>query len=150
MRTRRRSIWKGALAGLVGGLAGAAAKAYAEKIYSARLVEAQYALTPSRPVGSSASLAEAPVSPTLVPWVFGGLAGAAYGAAVETEPTAAAWQGAAFGLAIGRVASAVPMAGLDPSGTTRATEPGKSNRVTHAIYGVVTELVRRPVRRGLD
>jgi putative membrane protein len=145
---RSRSILKGAMAGLVGGLAGAAAKAYAEKIYARKLAEAPGALARVSSDDVAATAAPASVPASLVPWVFGGLAGAAYGVAVEMEASAGGWQGAAFGLAINRVAAAVPLAGLN----MEVAPPGQSairSRVMHGIYGVVTEVTRRFVRRGL-
>lgn len=151
-----KSILKGALAGLAGGFAGAAAKAYLESLYALRMDEAHVwpgheadALPGS---GSARETGLLPnVAPALAPWVFGGLAGATYGAAVELEPTAASWQGAAFGLAVDRFtrADTIPMAGVGVASEAEATQAKISRRVTYAVFGIVTEIVRRGVRRGL-
>src|SRR4051812_46445145 len=96
---RKKSFVKGALAGFAGGLAGAAAKAYLDAYYAPRLANAQVPpalLEPNIVVPTSEAAAE------VSPWVFGGLAGAAYGIAVETEPSSSAWGGVAFGFAVDR------------------------------------------------
>lgn len=143
-KERKRSIVKGALAGLVGGIAGSAAKALAEKIFS-----------PGPEDRTAPSVAEA------VPWAFGAVAGAVYGAAVEVTPKAGAWRGAAFGLALNKLAhealttkdgvSKVGLPETEKAGPTvrQNTRERQSEWVTHAVFGVVTDTVRRLVRRGL-
>ncbi len=140
-RPRERSILKGALAGLVGGIVGSGAKVLAERIYPF-------------PMGNSAaSLLESadPVELTAKPWLLGAVAGAAYGAAIEIEPKAGAWQGAGFGLALKKLADqAIPPQARAAELTVRQrTQQKQSEWVTYAIFGVVTEAVRRLVRRGL-
>ena len=143
---RKRSILRGALAGFAGGLAGAAAKAYLDAYYAPRLADAQVPPALLEPnITQPASDGVAAVSP----WVFGGLAGAAYGAAVEMEPSATSWHGVAFGFAVDRFTrfGATPLASLDSAGVAQA----KIGRmVSFAVFGVTTEIVRRVVRRGLD
>lgn len=157
MANPTKSILKGALAGFAGGLVGAAAKAYLEGLYAHRLAEppvpnAHYVDGPIHEIGTALAVTLMPdVAPTLAPWVSLGLAGAAYGAAVEMEPTTSSWQGAAFGLAMGRVgrATSAPDADFTAAGAAAATQARISSRVTHAVFGIVTEIVRRGVRRGL-
>ena len=142
---RKRSILKGALAGFAGGLAGAAAKAYLDAYYAPRLANAQVPpalLEPNIYTPTS-------VSPAVSPWVFGGLAGAAYGAAVEMEPSTSSMQGMAFGYAVDRFTSFGPSP-LNSLGAAEAVQAKIGRRVSFAVYGVVTEIVRRVVRRGLD
>jgi hypothetical protein len=142
---RKRSIAKGALAGFAGGLAGAAAKAYLDGYYAPRLANAQVPPALLEPN----LIAPMSVSPAVSPWVFGGLAGAAYGAAVELEPSNSSWKGAAFGFAVDRFTrfGASPMNTL---GAAEAAQVKIGRRVSFAVFGVVTEIVRRAVRRGLD
>ncbi|AXC10518.1 hypothetical protein ACPOL_1170 [Acidisarcina polymorpha] len=150
---RKRSIIKGALAGLVGGIVGSGAKALAEKIYPPRTA----GQTPP-PVVLAEQVAGHPLSEGQrqlatqgIHWTFGAVAGAVYGVAVEMEPKAAAWRGAGFGLALNRLAhqSLLPKMGLSDPPVRQQTQERQSEWVTHAIYGVTTELVRRLVRKGL-
>jgi putative membrane protein len=151
--TRERSIWKGALAGLVGGLVGSGAKILAEKIYPPR-IKGQ---TPPPAVlaediaGHPLSEGKQEVATQGIHWTFGALAGGVYGAAVELEPKAAAWQGAAFGLALNRMThqGILPKMGLADPPAQQDIQEKQSEWVTHIVYGVVTDIVRRIVRRGL-
>ena len=148
-----RSILKGALAGLVGGIAGSGAKILAEKIYPPRLP----GQTPPPVVlaehvaGHPISESEKEVALQGIHWTFGALAGAVYGAAVELEPKAAAWQGAGFGLALNKLThqTVLPKMGLAEPPVRQRTQERQSEWVTHAVFGIATELVRRLVRRGL-
>jgi putative membrane protein len=150
---RKRSILKGALAGLVGGIVGSGAKALAEKIYPPR-VEGQTpppAILAERVVGHPLSEGQKSIAAQGIHWTFGALAGAVYGAAVELEPKIGAWRGAAFGLGLNKLTheSLLPKAGLAAPTVRQSTQERQSEWVTHAIYGVTTDLVRRLVRRGL-
>lgn len=142
---------KGAAAGFVGGIAGAAAAAYLDRGKATRGQKAPLRLAPERSRDGSTHLAVESGPPDPVPWVFGGLVGAAYGAAVEMEPSAGTWQGAAFGLAVNRISESgiFPLPGLGANDHARETETKIGRRVRFAVFGVVAELVRRGVRRGL-
>jgi putative membrane protein len=151
--TRKRSILKGALAGLAGGIAGSGAKILAEKLYPPR----NSGETPP-PVALAEQFAGHPLSGTEkqvalqgIHWTFGAVAGAIYGAAVELEPKAAAWQGAAFGLTLNKLTheSLLPRMGLAEPPVRQRTQERQSEWLTHAAYGITTELVRRLVRKGL-
>lgn len=153
MTRRERSIAKGALAGLIGGLAGAGVKALAEQMLPPR-VEGQ---TPP-PVILAEQVAGHPLPPSqqqiamqTIHWVFGATAGAIYGALVEVEPSLGAWRGAAFGLALNRLTheSILPRMGLSDSKDAQPTQERISEWVTHAVYGIFTDSVRRVVRRNL-
>jgi len=143
---RKKSIVKGALAGFAGGLAGAAAKAYLDAYYAPRLANAQ---VPPALLEPNISVPTAHVSPAVSPWVFGALAGAAYGAAVEMEPSTSSMQGLAFGFAVDRFTGfgAVPLNSL---GASEAVQAKIGRRVSFAVFGAVTEIVRRMVRRSLN
>ncbi len=150
---RERSILKGALAGLVGGIAGSGAKIVAERIYPPRV----YGETPpplvmaEKVAGHPLAEDEKAAAMQGIHWSFGALAGAAYGAAVELEPRAAAWQGAAFGATLNKATHRwlLPKAGLAAPTVRQSTQEKQSEWVTHVVYGVVTEVVRRLVRKGL-
>jgi putative membrane protein len=149
----KRSITKGALAGLIGGLAGAATKMAAEQLFPPR-VQGQ----PAPPVVLAEQVAGRPLTGSDrqlalqgIHWIFGALAGAAYGVLVEYEPSLAAWRGAAFGITLNRITheSVLPKLGLSAPPGQQPTQERISEWVTHAAYGVATDAVRRSVRRAL-
>jgi putative membrane protein len=153
MTHRERSILKGALAGMIGGLAGAGAKVLAEKLFPPR-VQGQ---TPP-PVVLAEQMAGHPLPPTQqqaamhsIHWGFGAVAGAIYGAAVEVEPSIGAWKGAAFGLTLNKLTheSLLPRMGLAAAKEDQPTQERISEWVTHAVYGIFTDTVRRAVRKAL-
>lgn len=149
----KRCLMKGALAGLAGGLAGAAAMTAAERLF------------PPRPRGEaspSAVLAEQVSGHPLegderktaeqtIHWAFGALIGAVYGALVEFEPSLGAWRGAAFGVTLNRITheAVLPRMGLSKPPKEQPTEQRISQWVSHAVYGAATDAVRRLVRRGM-
>jgi putative membrane protein len=150
---RERSILKGALAGLVGGIVGSGAKAVAEKLYPPRIAGA----TPP-PIALAEQMAGHPLSNGQeqvarqgIHWIFGAIAGAVYGVAVELEPKAGAWRGAGFGLALNKLThgSLLPKMGLAEPTVRQTTQERQSEWVTHAVYGITTDLVRGIVRKGL-
>jgi len=143
-KAQKRSIVKGAMAGLVGGIAGSAAKALAEKSFS-----------PGPEDRTAPSVA------ATVPWTFGAVAGALYGAAVELAPKAGAWRGAAFGLTLNKLAhealttkDGVPKVSVPETERAQPTVRQKTRArqrewVTFVVFGVVADTVRRLVRRGM-
>jgi putative membrane protein len=149
----QRSIVKGALAGLVGGIAGSGAKALAEKICRPRAAGqvSPPVVLAEQVAGHPLSEAERQVAERAIHWTLGALAGAVYGAAVEIEPRAGVWRGAGFGLALNKLTHRVllPKMELAEATVRIQTQEGQSEWVTHAVYGVVTEAVRRAIRRGL-
>jgi len=153
MNKRERSILKGAFAGLVGGLAGAGAKMLAEHIFPPRV----HGQTPP-PVVLAEQVAGRPLphaqkqaAMQSIHWGFGAAAGAIYGALVEVEPSLGAWKGAAFGLTLNRLTheSILPRMGLSEPKEAQPTQERISEWVTHAVYGIFTDSVRRVVRRNL-
>lgn len=149
-----RSILKGAIAGLIGGLAGAGAKMLAEQI------------VPPRSNGQKdppVAFAEQMAGHTLpadqkqaakhgIHWGFGAVAGAIYGAAVEVEPSLGAWKGAAFGITLNKYTHEMllPKLGLARPKEEQPAQERISEWVTHAVYGIFTDAVRRGIRSALD
>jgi putative membrane protein len=148
-----RSIAKGALAGLIGGLVGSGAKMIAEQMLPPR-VEGQ---TPPPIVlaenvaGRRLPESQRKLALQGIHWIFGALAGAVYGALTEVEPSLGAWRGAAFGLTLNRLTheSILPKLGLTAPPSRQPAQERISEWVTHAAYGVATDTVRRAVRRAL-
>ena len=148
---RERSIVKGALAGLVGGIVGTGAKAIAEKIFPPR-IEGQTpppVVVAERVAGHPLDSGEKKAAMQGIHWSFGAIAGAVYGAAVEMQPSFAAWRGAAFGVALNRLTheSMLPKMGLTEPTGQQPTQERLSEWVTHVVYGVVTDGVRRVMRK---
>lgn len=151
--TRERSILKGMAAGMIGGLAGAGAKVLAEKLFPPRV---------NGQVAPPVVLAEQMAGHTLPPssqqaamqgihWTFGATAGAIYGGLVEMEPSLGAWKGAAFGLTLNKLTheSILPRMGLASPKEEQPAQERISEWVTHAVYGIFTDAVRRAVRKTL-
>jgi putative membrane protein len=84
-------------------------------------------------------------------WGFGALTGAAYGALAEFYPAATAKDGAGFGMALASLTheGALPAMGLSAPPEEQTTRERTSEMATHAVFGVVTETVRRVVRKIL-
>lgn len=151
-----RSVSKALLAGLAGGLIGSAAKIVAEKLVPPR-TEGQIA-PPQLAVAHAAAAAGVVVDSSMTEtaaeglhWGFGTLTGGLYGVAAELYPKATAWRGAAFGLALNRLTheGLLPQANLAPPVADQTSQERISEWITHVVYGVVTETVRRAVRKRL-
>jgi putative membrane protein len=101
----------------------------------------------SRPLSET----EEVVSVQAIHWGFGALVGAAYGAVAEYQPVVTGRLGANFGLTLCGMthASTLPIMGLTESPENQPAREHASELVTHAIYGVTTEVVRRAVRKVL-
>lgn len=147
------SFGKGALAGLIGGLAGAGAKLASERLFPPR---PDGHTPPSLAVAEQVTQrsfegAERQTAQQAVHFLFGALAGAVYGAMVEFEPSLGAWRGAAFGITLNRITheSVLPRLGLAVPPNERQTGERISEWVTHAVYGATTDAVRRTVRKRL-
>ena len=151
--TRERSILKGTVAGFVGGLAGAGAKALGEQLFPPRTQgrPAPHVVLAERVAGHPLPPADKQAAVQTIHWGFGALAGAVYGAMVEVEPSFAAWHGAAFGLTLNKITheSVLPRVGLAAPKEEQPAQERISEWVTHAIYGIFTDSVRRIVRRSL-
>ena len=138
-KTRERSVTKGLLAGLIGGIVGTGAKVVASKIYA------------SRGSGPASGPHEAglQLQETLAPLVVGAAAGAIYGAAMEIEPGVGVWGGAGFGLGLRKFADLTPKTNVAEIPVRQSIRQRQSEWVAYAVFGVVTEGVRRLVRKGL-
>ena len=120
------NVWKGALAGLAGGLAGIAAKAVVNKL-----------LPPTK-------------QPSTTPLPASLVAGAVYGVAAEFTPGVKSWQGATFGLLLRRLAGAGVLPGVPPRVPTGDAAPERlQSWAGNLAFGVAAEATRRAVRRGL-
>ncbi len=148
------SITRGLITGLVGGLAGTAVKSLAEKI------------APPRPPGREAppkKLADDIAEETtghepdedtekaavgLIHWTTGAGTGAVYGALAEVAPVVTTGAGTLFGAAFFALAheAALPALGLTPPPTEVPLSEHANEFVTHILFGLTVELVRRGVR----
>jgi putative membrane protein len=92
---------------------------------------------------------EEEVSVRAIHWGFGALVGGVYGALAEYQPAITSKLGASFGLTLCGIthASALPMMGLTETPENQPAREHASELVTHAIYGVTTEVVRRAARK---
>lgn len=151
--TYERSLAKGLLAGLIGGLVATAAKTLAERIYPPRThgePEPQEMLA-EKFAGHEIVGPQKQVATETIHWGFGALTGAAYGALVEYYPAANAKDGAGFGMALSSLThgTVLPAMGLAAEPEEQTARERTSEMASHVVYGVVTETVRRVVRRML-
>lgn len=151
--TYERSLAKGLIAGLIGGLVATAAKTLVEKIYPPRVhgePEATEELA-ERVAGHELVGTQKEIAVESIHWGFGALTGAAYGALVEYYPAATAKDGAGFGMALSSLThgTVLPAMGLAAEPEEQTARERTSEMATHVVYGVVTETVRRVVRRML-
>jgi putative membrane protein len=151
--TYERSLPKGLLAGLIGGLVATAAKTLAEKIYPPRThgEPEPPEILAERIAGHELAKAEKAAAVETIHWGFGALTGAAYGALVEYYPAANAKDGAGFGMALSSLThgTVLPAMGLSAESEEQTARERTSEMATHVVYGVVTEMVRRVVRKML-
>ncbi len=150
------SLLKGLLAGLAGGLVGSAAKVVAEELFPPRTkgrtipprilidraVEATNASVPE-PAKQAATQG--------IHWAFGTMIGGAYGVAAELSPKVTSWRGGVFGLTVNRVAhdNLLPKMELVAPVPEQPAQERVSEWITHVVYGVTTDTVRRLVRKRL-
>jgi putative membrane protein len=143
-------LWKGALAGFIGGLAGSAAKLLAEKIYPPRTrgQKAPPVVLAEKVAGHRLNSTEKTAAMQGMHWSFGPIVGAIYGAVVEYEPEVAARHGVAFGLGLNALTheGALPLLGLTEKVQKQPRQEKWSEVASHAVYGFVTESVRRLIR----
>lgn len=169
---RRPSIWKGAVAGLAGGLVGTWVKSKAEPVLQ-EIGETLYPPThaekqlpgadveghPERmPPSIMAQAAtdkvlsrdERLTAQTGIHWTFGTSAGVAYGVLAEVSDAEVGYGlPAAAALFAGTHASTLPTLGLQASPARLPTAWWVWELGSHLVYGVTVDLVRRGVRRAL-
>jgi putative membrane protein len=152
-KTRERSLAKGLLAGLIGGVIATAAKSIAERIYppQAHGEPVPPALPTGKLAGYELAVREKTAEVESTHWGFGALAGAAYGAVVEYYPAANSKDGAAFGMALSSLThgTALPAFGLSVAPEDQTPRERSSEMASLVVFGVVTETVRRVVRKML-
>jgi hypothetical protein len=183
---RRRSVdelhrdgarWKGTVAGLLGGLAGAwamnefqAAWSAASEAMSAREENQQAPAQPPshesesgdatvraaavlshRLLGHVLTQDERTIAGPIVHFMFGATMGALYGALAEVEPAASRGYGVAFGTVVwlGADEVAVPAFGLSKPPTAYPASVHAYALTSHLVYGMTTDLVRRALRAAL-
>ena len=151
-----RSLLKGMVAGLIGGVVAAGAKSVVEKMYKRRKDGEPEPLTAlairiSGGAGHELTEGEKEVALQTIHLGFGAVAGAAYGGVVEYFPSAAAKDGAAFGMALTSLkqGTALPGMRLFTGPREQPWFEQKSEMVTYVVYGLITETVRRFVRKRL-
>ncbi len=148
-----KSLVKGLVAGLIGGLVATAAKTLAERIYPPRThgEPEPPAVLAEKLAGHKLTASEEAVAVETIHWGFGALTGAAYGALAEFYPAATAKDGAEFGMALASLTyeGALPAMGLSAPPEEQTTRERTSEMASHALFGVVTETVRRVVRKLL-
>ncbi len=147
------SLAKGLLAGFIGGLSATAAKTLAEKIYPPRThgEPEPPSLLAEKLVGHPLEGPARAFAAESIHWSFGALAGAAYGALAEFYPAATAKEGASFGMALMTLTheKALPVIGLSAEPDDQTMREKASELGTHVVFGFVTEIVRKRVRRLL-
>lgn len=153
-QTYAKSLGKGALAGLIGGLVAIAAKSMTERFYPPLPHDADDHNPRALPAevlnGHELAVLTKP-SGGQVHWSVDALAGAAYGAVAEFYPAATAEDGAAFGITLVALKQDGALAAL---GLSTAPAPlnirERSREMTkYVVFGMVTENIRRVVRRIL-
>ncbi len=147
------SLLKGAIAGMVGGVLATAAKTAAEQLYPPRThgeAEPPDVMVDKAGAGKLTTTQKKVVSEG-VHWGFGALAGAAYGMMAELYPQVTAKNGVTFGMTLMAFAheGALPALGLSAEPKDQNPREQRSEMVTHVVYGVVAETVRKIVRKAL-
>jgi putative membrane protein len=143
-------FWRGALAGLMGGIAGSAAKLLVEQILPPReeLEETPRGKLAEGIAGHPLVKTEREVAKHSIHWSVGPLIGAAYGAAVEFEPELTARHGAAFGLGLNGLSHKhlLLILGLPAPVDEEPKQERLRDVASLLVYGVVTETVRKMIR----
>ncbi len=145
-RKPSRSLVKGITAGLIGGLAATAARSLVLKAYPRRK---NAELPPLEPSSRALALREKVVNSPALPWAIGAAAGAAYGAVAEYYPPITSKDGASFGMTFGALTQDGALAAIGLTTPVETTRERTSDMTSFVIFGVVTETVRRIVRKVL-
>ncbi len=158
-------LWKGALAGLVAGLAASYVMTQFQNL-SAKLEEQDKKKKKKKGEDATVKTAEAisegffhheltanekKIAGPVVHYSFGALTGGVYGALAELTPAVTRGIGLPFGTAVWVGADEVAVPALKLSGPPTATPPAVHAKAlaAHLVYGLTTETVRRLVRRVL-
>jgi putative membrane protein len=145
-----RDLGKGLIAGLAGGLVATAAKSLAERVYPPRThgEPAPPEVLSEKIAGHELTGVSKTIATESIHWTFGAAAGAAYGALAEFYPAATAREGANFGMTLMALTheGALPALGLSAQPADQTSREKTSEMVTHVVFGIVAETVRRFVR----
>ncbi len=147
-RKPSRSLAKGLTAGIIGGLAATAARALALKAYPPR-PHSKPELPVPEPDTRALTIRRKVVNSPALPWAIGAAAGAAYGAVAEYYPPVTSKDGASFGMSLGAFAQDGALAAIGLTTPIETTRERTSEMTSFVIFGVVTETVRRIVRKVL-
>ncbi len=166
---KKDDIWRGAVAGAIGGLVGAglmkigqvALSSATHKEGSPQGVREESAEEPTVKVATAISekVMKSELSPNgkkaggaLVHYVFGSSVGAVYGVVSELLPVARIGAGAPFGAAVWAAAdlASVPALGLSKPPNHVPMSQHAQMLGMHVAYGLATETVRHYVREALD
>ncbi len=174
MAKRRKSVWRGALAGVAGGLAGAWAMNQFQAGWSALSARIQQdgdsgsqpteqehsedatmktaGAISDRVLNRPLSYEEKKKTSPFVHYIFGSSMGALYGAAAEEIPGVKAGFGLPFGAAlfVGADEIAVPALGLAAQAPWETSmRDHLYSLLSHCVYGATAEVIRRGVRAYL-
>jgi putative membrane protein len=161
------SIWRGVIAGLVGGVIAAGAMSVVHKGVTAiaggagppqpaeaqeedatvKVADGIFRSLLHRPLPED----KRPLAGNLVHYTFGASVGAVYGGIAAVAPQVTAAAGVPFGLAVwlGAHVITVPALGLAEPPTRRPLSKEALEFLLHVVYGIVTESVRRLLSRAL-
>jgi putative membrane protein len=154
-------VWRGVIAGLVGGVIAAGAMSLVHKGLGRQPnppAQQQDDATVKVADGISRWLLDRPIpegskplAANVVHYAFGASVGALYGGVAELVPRISMVVGVPFGLAVwlGAHVITVPALGLAEPPTRQPRDKEGLELLLHAVYGAVTETVRRLVRRAL-
>lgn len=175
---RRPSAWKGILAGLAGGLAGAYVMNQFQKGYAkaSDAIKTRNGTKPEQRQENSRQASDSPDATMvtadrlsrsflghpltrdekrkggpIVHYAFASAVGSAYGAAAEYAPVVKTFTGVPFGAAlfVGADEVALPLLKLSKGPKAYPLSTHLYGLSSHIVYGLTIELVRRGVRRAL-
>lgn len=152
--------WRGIIAGLVGGVIAAGAMSLVHKGFRAQSTERQQSEDATVRVADSVSRwlvnrplpdDKKPLAANIVHYAFGAGVGALYGGVADVAPRVIVAFGLPFGVAVwlGAHVIMVPALGLAAPPTRQPASKEAPEFGLHLVYGAVTEVVRRLVRRAL-
>lgn len=168
-KRRRPSIWKGIVAGLAGGLAGAWTMNQFQKGYRKAAEALSNANSRNRGsdgpdatmvtadrlalrfIGRRLTRDEKQKAAPIVHYAFASAVGSAYGATAEYAPAVKKLAGVPFGAAlfVGADEVALPVLHLSRGPREYPLSTHLYGLSSHIVYGLTIELVRRGVRRAL-
>lgn len=156
---RRRSLWKGLLAGALGGFVGSFAMSQFHSLVVPRVQTSSRRDKDDSTVLAGSAISqvffhheltgrERKIAGPIVHYAFGASMGAVYAALVERMPGARAGWGVPFALVLwmGAHVITVPALGLSEPITRSTLEAEGAEFGAHLVYGAATEAIRRFAR----